>query len=1636
MNSKNIKKYLLIIVIFTSTIFLGGNQINNEFSFNINNNSTFPVGTELKFNLGLYGSGIKEFSFKLFKINDVPGFFTKSERSDIRWNFDILNTNQKFPLQYFSFIKEWKSSIHFKDRYYNYTSIDAGKIDEPGIYIIQAVCDGKVAYSAAVVSNNTLVYKRTNNEMLTFVANAKTGEFINNVSFDIYSNNKLIQKSKSNNDGVALINIEENSIENPLLIAKINETGEYLISDSYFYFSNSSAKVNIYFYTDRPVYRPGQKVYFKGIVREKENDEWKPITNETFNINIKTSDYTDVAKFELTTNEFGSFSGEYLLDEEAKTGDYSVIISNFGTTFYGSFSVEEYKKPEYSVSVTLDKNQYSFKDTINIKINADYYFGSPVTNAKVDVKIFQSQFWRPWWYRSKYGWFYESYGGNAYYYDNENLVEQLSGEVNEKGELELKYIINKNLEYDFNYRIVAEVTDNARRTISGSGNTFVTRSDFQFTIQPDRYFYKTGTPVLLNINSNDFNDNPVKTDFTVEIFRTDYSKEYRENILVETIKGVTDKNGQSSILFSQTSNGYYQVIITGFDNKGRETSSTTNFYVGYSNYYFEGSNLEIKTDKDAYEKGDTLNAFIKIPKGTTNILVSFDTDRILNYSVHKPNEETILISQILTEKYSPSVQISVVLFNNYQFYSTSKLVGVLDKDKLLTVDISANKNIFKPSEDAKYTITVKDNKGNPVPNTEFSLALIDESIFAVKKDNTKSIASNYYSPQYSYIPVSSSFNNNAFNGRSRRIWLLDKLIKLQEETIKEFGAVKGKLNIIDFSDNYLNVTMVFESDKNFYFIKLNEDGTFENDKIAEDNYNVYFIYNGQLFEDSREVSIKKNKTTNIKFEINYVLTDEYFDAMPPASSEDGLNDSRSGQETSYNKSSIEKQDKEYVEPDLRTNFQDAAFWDAHIVTDKNGKAEVNIKLPDNLTTWRATVRGATVDTKVGEDTNKIIARKDLLVRLETPRFFREKDKLKISTIVHNYLNTDKIVKVSLKTENIKLLNGELNQPGLSTILYDSKNDMFELTIKKNSEIRIDWNVEVTSSIGDAVINAKALTNEESDALEIKVPILPYGMKVVDPVSFDFSDKEFETKNINIPQNVNIDAVQFSFTLSPSLAGTILNSLDDLVEYPYGCVEQTMSRFLPALIVQNTLNKLKANIKSETLAKLPDVIKKGLDRLYSMQNTEGGWGWWRNDNSNPYMTAYVYYGLSTAKSLGVEVDENKYSRAENILIKLIKNNEVPDNTSQAFTLFALSGGDNELDYKSYINNLLVKELNPYALSLLLITAVNQNLEKEKTDLINKLISKVNEEQNYANWGENTYYWQNDKVQSTAFAVKALLLSQTNNKLIDKALKWLLLQKKGYSWRSTQETATVLFALTDYLLLTNELDPDYTVKVLLNGNVIYEDKINKENIFSQNKIVKINNINKILLKKGNNELTVVKYGKGKVYFSGTAEYFTFEDYISGNNNGFKVQREYYLLKPDKSNNKIEYSLNNIGKTVKSGDEIYIKIKVSGNRDNLQYFMLEDMIPSGFEFVRNIEDYDIKGEEREDYYYGWRWFYADREYRDEKIAFFVTYPSDEMEFTYIIKAQLPGEYSIMPAQASLMYYPEINGNSNSSNIIVKDN
>jgi uncharacterized protein YfaS (alpha-2-macroglobulin family) len=250
------------------------------------------------------------------------------------------------------------------------------------------------------------------------------------------------------------------------------------------------------------------------------------------------------------------------------------------------------------------------------------------------------------------------------------------------------------------------------------------------------------------------------------------------------------------------------------------------------------------------------------------------------------------------------------------------------------------------------------------------------------------------------------------------------------------------------------------------------------------------------------------------------------------------------------------------------------------------------------------------------------------------------------------------------------------------------------------------------------------------------------------------------------------------------------------------------------------------------------------------------------------------------------------------------------------------------------------------------------------------------------------------------------------------------------------------LTDYLKITKELDPDFSVKIFLNDKEVFKKSFDKSDVFKQSETLKFSGSETNTLKKGNNKLRIEKSGKGILYLSGLSEYFTEDIKSVENNNGFKIRREYYVLETGEKDGRIIYFKKKFDGTVTSGQDIFIKTFVESKSDNLDYFILEDMLPSGFEIVKDMDKYFIDEENNYqtnyNYYYDympWRWHYADREYRDEKVAFFVTSCQSKMEFSYIIKAQIPGNYKIMPAQGYLMYYPELNGFSNVMNIKVLD-
>ncbi|MFA6450528.1 MAG: hypothetical protein WCX65_13735, partial [bacterium] len=491
----------------------------------------------------------------------------------------------------------------------------------------------------------------------------------------------------------------------------------------------------------------------------------------------------------------------------------------------------------------------------------------------------------------------------------------------------------------------------------------------------------------------------------------------------------------------------------------------------------------------------------------------------------------------------------------------------------------------------------------------------------------------------------------------------------------------------------------------------------------------------------------------------------------------------------------------------------------------------------------------------------------------------------------------------------------------------------------------------------------------------------------------------------------------------------------LIAYPYGCVEQTMSSFFPNVIVSNLLKELGSK-DEKTFKELPKMVDAGLRRLYDFQHSDGGWGWWKDDNTDPFMTAYVLLGFTEAKKAGVEISDSSYTRGMSNL-KLMLEDEKIDITTKYYILYVLSlsgHGDPALTKKQFemrLNN--GKKITNYALSLLTLALRNQGFDKEAETALGELISRA---KNSDHWegGRSDFHWYEDPVESTSFALKALVKINPRHKMIPKIVKWLMKSKTyGDHWNSTRDTSIAIYGLVDYLNASKEIEGNYSVKLYGNGKLLRNIHLGKDDIFKEPVPI---SIDKREFAGGGMKIKAVKNGPGVLYMNAATGYYSNEENIKSANGGFGISKTYWLLKPRKGKDGWIFTGKKLGNNpeVKLGDQILVELDVSTENPR-EYIMIEDYLPSGFEVVRDTRGFDVRipgvaFSEYKDSNSNW---YSNMEIRDEKVAFFCSYFYwPKMTTSYIMRAEMTGTFHVMPAEAGLMYYPKVIGNSDE--IIIK--
>ncbi len=1402
----------------------------------------------------------------------------------------------------------------------------------------------------------------------------------------------------------------------------------------------------IYAFTDRPAYRPKEIVNWKFIARRYDGSVYSTPANQNIHYRIYSPDNAIVKEADVTLNAFGSAFGTLELTDAMRLGEYHVTFrEKENQPEIGSatlFRLEEYKLPEFKVEVTTpeengQKKIFRVGDKVEVTIQADYYFGGPVSAANVEVIVHQSPYWHTWREPRAYPWLYDdldnensSYGFGGFggrgqrYYGGDQILKQETIKTDSTGKATLTFDTpDNNANQDFEYRVEARVTDSSRREITGNGTVRVTRQGYYVNAEPSHSLYQPNDKVTVNFKTLDANEQPVKnTEGTVKVTR-DYwyeiwlapdgrevkgndlkilqaehrvwppqperpdQKNWRlkvrgyehDDILTRAVK--TDTNGSAQLEFTAPREGYYRVSWTS-DDTYKETiyATFTNHITADTTVWvctsrsadlgYRHDGVEIIADKDTFRVGQVAPVMLVSRTPDRYVLFNVESEDLYNYQLVHLDGTVKLINLPVEEKHVPNIFLNANLVDDRQIFSDTKQIIVPPTKNFLTMDVKPDQSKHQPRDEGTFLVTTKDDTGKPV-SAEVAFGLVDASVYYIQSDYAGDPRQFYFGTKRQHpIQTASTMNQKSYT----------KLV------------LGGNDQLLDDRERERQIQI----DRNSGDLYMAADSLSENRAVTR-----FAIMGGSGGGGGGGAVGGIGGAYRSLSSVN--STAMPMTAAPaPESAAMQMSDVSAGspmRKAGASSFGLDKDGSMAGEPAVvvRNDFRSTILWQPDIVTGKNGIATVKVKYPDSLTTWKATARAVTEANQFGIAETNTVTRQPLIVRLEAPRFFVVGDTVTISAVVNNNTDEPLEARVQLDVGQASSLSPSKND---SKNLEPGKLPDLRLTIPANGESRADWVVQV-SQPGEVKLKATARAAKYADSMEKTFTAYEHGIEKFIAKSGKARGDDLTVK-LDLPHERKPGSTTLSVQVTPSMAVTMLDALPYLIDYPYGCTEQTMSRFLPSVITAKTLRDLGlqpedvmgrvfGGIETNSAAATHPKGKKNLDelnaitdaslkRLYDFQHGDGGWGWWKPGDSDHWMTAYVVWGLSLARDAGVDIKQDVLQKAARYLDEhLVEEEENPDMQAWMLHAYSVYSAPNKNHPGQFIDkaqdNLWTRReaLNAYTRALFALAEHNFDKADRAKTLIENLANGVKRDNQpdtsilisgstqpsplspqpstlgTAHWGEDgvSWRWSDSDVESTAFALRALLAIDPTNELVEPVSNWLIKNRRGAQWNNTRDTAITVLALNDYLRVSGELKPDIEYEVFVNGTSIAKKKISGADIFNAPSRF---TIDPKLIQDSNSIRIVRKSGNTPIYFAADAKFFSTEEPITPAGNEIFVKREYYKLSGRPTLLKgLVYDKEPLrdGDTVKSGERVQTVLTIEG-KNNYEYLLFEDLKPAGFEAV----------------------------------------------------------------------------------------
>jgi len=1527
-------------------------------------------------------------------------------------------------------------------------------LTEPGAYLINAVGenpDGDTETSSClvVVSNISAVAKTDSDQALVFVCEAKGGAPAAQaevaVARDWNGKPDADHATGVTNDaGLTEFKLPRRREGVRWIAAARRGDDQAICAPGHFYWRwwGGQEPYKVYGFTERPVYRPGQVAHFKEILRRNQDGQYANMPATKVRLEVHDPRNQTVFSADYVTDDFGAFEGDFPIVEAAPLGVYQIILKVGGQELHpwatpgNQFRVEEYKKPEFKVTVEAARGDYRVGEEMKIKIAARYYFGQPVAGAAVKFRIRKQSYEHRFAWPRPWGWYYdelfEDYGRYRWRPPIDEPVADGSTTTDPNGEafVTLKAeAIKGHEEMDLRFLVSAEATDASRRVITATGEVKVTHAPFFVYPKPAQAVYGPGDSVEIQIKTENADGKPVAGAFDVEAWRIERIRkataaagddvaEFEEKLLQKVHSSSIDipATGRGSLRFTPDMTGVFKVIVhqSGPKDAQPPVKGECEFWIASKtgaevNYAY--NDLQIVPASDQYEIGQTMKLLVNAAQSGACVLLTGEADEILFTRVVRLSGNSQLVEIPVEAKLCPNFTLQAVVLRDNKLYRDEKKIVVPPTHRFIKVETRLQKgdlgggegNKFQPREKTAVSVRLTDvQTGKPLVG-QVTLFVVDSSVYYIQPEFREAIEKAFYG-QTRPVLVSTA---DSFAGPSELMGILERF---------RGGVVEGQTShLLQAAPSMGRVAMAAPmADK----------------------------------AEARGIAAKE-------------------EGLPAA------------------------------EAVVREFFKDTVLWAGSVVTDADGQAQVPLTMPDQLTTFALHAVAADADTRVGEDSVDVITTKNIIVRLESGRFFTEGDRSYVTVIAHNYFDSPQKLQVDLSADDALILE-KVNVGGKWGPYKPGQ--ALEVTAVAGGEVRMDFLTHARRA-GEVKLTARARGQRESDALQLTLPIVPWGASKIAsrggtlggglasvPPSTQTAGADEERFDIDVPAEIKPGSQSLTIVLSPSVLSVALDSLPYLAQYPYGCVEQTMSRFLPTVLMRRTLQQ--AGISPDDLRKhieqqsagdpklagrqkllrermdrnpvyssraIDMMVAAGLKRLAEFQHADGSWGWWKDDSGDLYMTAYVVTGLALAQECDVKLPKGMVQRGRDWLVGQVSQGKAArgdwwyrhqdnDNT-RAFALYAVGRTGKEAlkqpKLAAEMDRLFAARdgLTDYGRAYLALTLHAAGRMEQAGIVVGNFdnTANVDAKTNSACWGsrEGWWYWYDGPVETTAWVLQAMLTVSPDNKYVPLAANWLAANRRELAWGNTKATAMTVYALARYAKAAGELDCDQTIEVNIDGAVTRSVAVNRDNFLTFDDRI---SVPAEQLTPGRHSVSIRRVGVGRCYWSSYLRYYTTAETITAAGNQLAVSRGYFRLVPEaftntrtvwKDGKTAEEKFQDMryvpqplepGAEIASGELIEVRLTVRSDND-LEYLLFEDPKPAGCEPQQLVSGYVAGGTA-----------YANMELRDTKVVFFTSsLARGEHQLSYRLRCEQPGTFRILPAGGEAMYSPFVEAISDSGKLTI---